>query len=181
MVAGKEAVITVVAHGAGNEGASFDLALNRFSVPGLVRVQRIRANLQMPSMVMAASANPAYLLGDGPVDEGDLEALIERLRSPDAMIRMEAADDLRCLGRKAASASAPLADLLGDASPRARLSAAATMLQISDKEGRAIAVLGRGLDSASLAGHHDAWAGGVRGGWVCHAALGRPRSVDRCG
>ena len=75
MIGGKEAVITVVAHGADNEGASFDLALNRFNVPGLVRVQRIRANMQMPSMVMAASANPAYLIGEGPVDEGDLAAL----------------------------------------------------------------------------------------------------------
>ena len=100
MLSGKEAVITVVAHGADNEGASFDLALNRFNVPGLVRVQRIRATMQMPSMVMAASANPAYLIGEGPVDEGDLAALIERLKARDAMVRTEAADDLRCLGRR---------------------------------------------------------------------------------
>ena len=72
MIGGKDAVITVVAHGADNEGASFDLALNRSSLPGLVRVERIRANMRMPGMVMAASANPAYLIGDGPVDEGDL-------------------------------------------------------------------------------------------------------------
>ena len=100
MLGGKEAVITVVAHGADNEGASFDLALNRFNVPGLVRVQRIRATMQMPPMVMAASANPAYLIGEGPVDEGDLAALIEQLKSPDAMVRTEAADDLRCLGAR---------------------------------------------------------------------------------
>ena len=42
MIGGKEAVITVLAHGADNEGASFDLALNRSNVPGLARVQRIR-------------------------------------------------------------------------------------------------------------------------------------------
>ncbi len=70
MVAGKDAVLTVVAHGESDEAASFDLALNRFSTPGLVRIQRIRANLQMPPMVMAVSRNPAYAIGPGPVDEG---------------------------------------------------------------------------------------------------------------
>ena len=156
MIGGKDAVITVVAHGADNEGASFDLALNRFNLPGLVRVQRIRANMQMPGMVMAASANPAYLIGAGPVDEGDLAALIERLRSPDAMVRMEAADDLRCLGHKAASAAAPLTELLGNPSQRVRLSAAAAMLQIDAKEARAMEVLAQGLESADLAERRDA-------------------------
>ncbi len=55
MIGGKDAVLTTVAHGADNEGASFDLALNHFNLPGLVRVQRIRANLRMPGMVMAAT------------------------------------------------------------------------------------------------------------------------------
>ncbi len=148
MLGGKEVIITVVAHGADNEGASFDLALNRSNLPGLVRLQRIRANMQMPSMVMAASANPAYLIGDGPVDEGDLAVFIERLRSPDAVVRIEAADDLRCLGRKAASAAVPLRELLDDPSPRVRLSAAAAMLQVHSKEARAQEVLARGLKSA---------------------------------
>jgi HEAT repeat protein len=151
MIAGKDAVITAVAHGAGNEAASFDLALNRSNLPGLVRVERIRANMQMPGMVMAASANPAYLIGEGPVDEGDLAALIERLRSAEAMVRMEAADDLRCLGRKAVSAAAPLRELLGDPSPCVRLSAAAALLQIDPKETRAPEVLARGLESSDLA------------------------------
>jgi len=156
MIAGKDAVITAVAHGADNEGACFDLALNRFSVPGLVRVQRIRANLQMPPMVMAASANPAYLIGEGPVDEGDLETLVERLHSPDAMVCMEAADDLRCLGRKAVSASAALTDLLSSPSQRVRLSAAAALLQINSKGARAVEVLAQGLESVDLVERRDA-------------------------
>ena len=156
MLGGKEAVITVVAHGADNEGASFDMALNRSNLPGLVRVERIRANMQMPGMVMAASANPAYLVGAGPVDEGDLAALIEGLRSPEATVRMEAADDLRCLGRKAVLASAPLTELLSDPSLQVRLSAAAAMLQIDSKEVRAIEVLARGLASTDLADRRDA-------------------------
>ena len=98
-------------------------------------------------MVLAASANPAYLIGEGPVDEGDLAGLIERLRSPDAIIRMEAADDLRRLGRKAASATAPLTELLGNPPQRVRLSAAAALLQINPKEARAVEVLARGLET----------------------------------
>ncbi len=143
MISGKDAILTVVAHGADNEGASFDLALNRFNLPGLVRVQRIRANLQMPGMVMAATSSPAYLIGTGPVDEGDLDGLIERLRSPEATVRAAAADDLRCLRRKAAPAVPLLAELLGDASPRVRLSAAAALLQIDPKQVRSVEVLRR--------------------------------------
>jgi hypothetical protein len=156
MLAGKEAIITVVAHGADNEGASFDLALNRYSVPGLVRLQRIRANMQMPPMVMAASGNPAYLIGEGAVDEADLPSLIERLHSRDPMVSMEAADDLRCLGRKAQSALAPLTELLSNSSQRVRFSAAAAILQINPKETRAVEVLAQGLESADLAVRREA-------------------------
>jgi HEAT repeat protein len=156
MIAGKDAVITVVAHGAGNEGASFDMALNRSNVPGLVRVERIRANLRMPPMVMAASANPAYLIGEGPVDEDDLAALVEKLGSPDAQVCMEAADDLRSLGRKAAPAAGPLRKLLAHPSRRVRLSAAAAVLGIASPEATALQVLQEGLASADLAERRDA-------------------------
>jgi len=44
MLAGKDTVLTVVAFGADNEGPSFDLALNRASLPGLIKVQRIRVD-----------------------------------------------------------------------------------------------------------------------------------------
>jgi len=156
MVAGKDAVLTVVAHGADNEGASFDLALNRHSLPALVRVQRIRGTMTMPPMVMAASANPAYMIGPGAVDEGDVPVLIEKLKSSDAMVRSEAADDLRCLGGKAGAAAAPLAGLLNDATPRVRLSAAAALLQINPKDVRSVEVLARSLESADLAERRDA-------------------------
>jgi HEAT repeat protein len=156
MVAGKDAVLTVVAHGADNEAASFDLALNRPSVPGLVRVQRIRANLRMPPMVMAASGNPAYMIGPGPVDEGDLPALIKKLKAADPMVCAEAADDLRCLGRKAGAAAAPLTGLLKSAAPRVRTSAAAALLQINDKDAGALELLKRGLESADLAERREA-------------------------
>lgn len=156
MLNGRNAVITVVAFGANDEGPCFDLALNRQALPALVRVQRIRANLKMPAAVQAASASPAYLLGVGPVDDADLPALMEKLRHADAMERAEAANDLRCLGRKAAAAAAPLAELLSDAAPRVRLSAAAALLCISPPDPRAVGVLAQGLDSAELSVRREA-------------------------
>jgi HEAT repeat protein len=147
MLAGKTAVLTVVAFGADNEGASFDLALNRQNLPGLARLQRIRANLQMPGMVAGASSNPAYFLGAGAVDEDDIPGLIEKLKSSDAMVRAEAAEDLRCLGRKARDAAAPLTKLLGDPAERVRLAAASALLQIAPKDAKPVDVLSRGLDS----------------------------------
>ena len=47
ILAGKTAVITALPHGANREGASFDLALNRASLPGFVKVQRLRASNRM--------------------------------------------------------------------------------------------------------------------------------------
>jgi hypothetical protein len=156
MTAGKDAVLTVVAHGADNEGASFDLALNRASVPGLVRVERIRASAKMPPMVMAASANPAYVVGPGPVDEGDLPALVAKLDTADPMVSAEAANDLRCLGRKAGAAAVPLAELLQHTVPQVRLSAAAALVRIDPKDARALTVLSRGLQSANPAERREA-------------------------
>jgi HEAT repeat protein len=151
MLADGSAVLTVVAFGSDNEGASFDLALNRASLPGLVKLQRIRAELNMPPMVMAASANPAYFLGPGRIDEDDLPALIEKLKSSDALVRAEAADDLRCLKGKAVAAAKALAELLGDASWRVRLPVAAALLRITPKDARPLSTLAQGLKDPDVA------------------------------
>jgi HEAT repeat protein len=148
MLAGKDAVLTVVGHGIDNEGASFDLALNRPNLPGLVRVQRIRGNMNMPAMVMAATANGSYSIGPGSVDEEDLPALLAKLKSPDADIKAAAADDLRALGLKARKASESLTPLLKDQSARVRCSAAAALLQINPRDSQPVTILAHGLASA---------------------------------
>ncbi|HEX5273443.1 MAG TPA: hypothetical protein VFW33_23260, partial [Gemmataceae bacterium] len=125
MLAGKSAVITTLPHGAEEQGgASFDLALNRANLPGLVKVQRIRADLRMPPMVMAVSANSAYLVGQGPAGEDEIPALRKQLQSADPIVRAESAGDLGALGPKAKEAAADLAKLLDDAAPAARLAGA---------------------------------------------------------
>ena len=134
MLSGKDAIITVVAHGADSQAASFDLALNRANLPGLIKVQRIRANQNMPAMVMAASGNPANTIGAGPVDENELPTLIEKLKSSDADVRAASADDLRCLGCKSAPAADDLKKLLKDSDVSVRLSAAAALLNIDKKD-----------------------------------------------
>ena len=163
MLAGKDAVITTVQHGV-HDAASFDLALNRASLPGLIRVQRIRANMAMPGMVMAVSANPAYLIGKGRVGEEDLPALLTQLRSADATIRAESADELRDLGRKAGAAEKILAELLGDSVPRVRFSSASALLCINNENQNAVEVLAKGLaDSDSTARRNAAQAAGRSG------------------
>jgi len=156
MLAGKDAILTAVAHGAEDEAASFDLALNRTSVPELVRVQRIRADMKMPPMVMAASSSPAYFLGVGAVDEAELPALLEKLKSSDPMVRADAADDLRRLGPKAKDAQGPLAQYLSDSAPRVRFAAAAALLRINSKDTRGIEPLSKGLESTDAVERRDA-------------------------
>jgi HEAT repeat protein len=147
IAAGKTAVITTVPHGA-DDGASFDLALNRPNLPGLVRLQRIRANLQMPAVVMAVSANPAWVVGQGAAGEEEIPALIEKLKSPDALVRGESASDLRTLGPKAFAAAAPLATLLEDQTAAVRMSVAAALLRIAPPSPRGVAVLSEGLENS---------------------------------
>ena len=156
MLAGKDAVLTVVAHGADDEAASFDLALNRTSVPELVRIQRIRADMKMPPMVMAASSNPAYSLGIGAVDEAELPGLLTKLKSADPVVRADAADDLRRLGPKAKGALKPLTELLRDAAPRVRFAAAAAVMRIDPKDTQGVEPLSKGLESTDPAERRDA-------------------------
>jgi HEAT repeat protein len=168
MLAGKDAIITVVAFGADQEGASFDLALNRQALPGLARVQRIRANLKMPQMVAGASSNPNYFIGLGAVDEAEVPLLIEKLKSGDAMARAEAAEDLRTVGKPALAAEAPLTALLSDAAPHVRLAAASALLKINQKNEAPLEVLKQGLSSSNpderrLAAHATGMAGKAAG------------------
>jgi HEAT repeat protein len=164
MLAGKTAVITTVPHGAGDEAASFDLALNRTNQPGLLRLQRLRVNLRMPGAVMAASANPALLVGPGPAGEEEIPSLIERLRSPDATVRVEAADDLRTLGLKANAAVATLVKLVDDPSAWVRTSAAAALLCIRPQDSHPVEVLAAALHSPeTTARRHAARAAGLAG------------------
>lgn len=151
MLAGQNAVLTVVAHGDDEEAGSFDMALNRARIPDLVRVQRIRANLQMPSRVLAASANPTYMIGPGAVDETDLPELLQKLKSQDALTRADAAEDLRRLGRRAHTALTTLTSLLEDVDPRVRLAAAAAILRIDPENTQALIPLSQGLASAAPA------------------------------
>ncbi|MFI5380514.1 MAG: HEAT repeat domain-containing protein [Tepidisphaerales bacterium] len=163
MLTGKTAIITTMPHGA-DEGASFDVALNRGNLPGLITVQRIRANLRMPAVVMAVSANPAFLVGQGPAGEDEIPALIEKLKSPDPTVRAEAADDLLGLDGKAEAAGSALAQLLDDQSALVRMSAAAALLQITPSHARAVEVLACGLDSSDVAvRRHAARAAGLAG------------------
>ncbi len=144
LLAGKSAVITTLPHGADQQGASFDLALNRASLPGLVKVQRIRANLRMPSVAMGVGSNPAYVLGQGRASRDDVAPLREKLGSADASVRAESAVDLGFLGTDAADSAGDLAKLLED-EPRVRLAAASALLRVKPGDRRAGEVLARGL------------------------------------
>jgi HEAT repeat protein len=156
MQAGKDATITVVGYGADNEGASFDLALNRPNLPGLVRIQRIRARLGMPGRVMAASANPAYFIGEGRTSAGDIPKLIEDLKSKEPLTRAAAAENLGYLRGKAASSVSALEPLLKDDSAAVRFSAARALIILKANPDAALKVLEAGLTSKISAEQREA-------------------------
>jgi HEAT repeat protein len=155
MLAGKNAIITVVPHDT-SDASNVDLALNRFSLPGLIQPKRIRADMKMPTTVASVGANPAYLVGKGAVGVEDLPSVIQRLKSQDPAVQAEAAGDLRSLGRKAQAAAESLADLLDDKTPSVRLSAASALLVIAPPNPRSIEILSQGLASDAPTVRRDA-------------------------
>jgi HEAT repeat protein len=164
ILAGKTAVITALPHGANREGASFDLALNRASLPGFVKVQRLRASNRMPEMAMGVGSNPVWVVGMGRVGKGELPGFRQKLKSGDAAVRAEAARDVGFLGADAADAVDDLAKLLGDKVPSVRLAAASALLRISGKNARAVDVLTQGLaDGDAAVRRQAARAAGLAG------------------
>ena len=75
MLKGQAAVITVVAYGDDDAAASFDLALNRQSLPGIVKLQRVRTTPNMGSCRWRRLESVGFI-GMGVVDERDLPALL---------------------------------------------------------------------------------------------------------
>jgi HEAT repeat protein len=160
MLAGRDAVLTMMPHGV-EKGASFDLALNRSAFRGLVKVQRLRANLKMSSVVFSVSNSPIYMLGMGPADEADLPGLIKQLDSADANERAEAADDLRqmtdVIGASKTLSSVPaLEKRLDDKDARVRCLAAGAILRITRGHEAATKVLLKGLESSNAVERRDA-------------------------
>lgn len=151
LVAGQSAVITVVAFGADSEGASFDLALNRQSLPGVIRLQRIHATPGMPGNVASASSNPTYFIGAGVVDEEDIPELLEKMKSADASVRWDAVEDLRTLGKRAKSAMPTLSALLKDSDAHVRDAAASALLKMDPRQSAATEILLAGLSAKDAA------------------------------
>jgi HEAT repeat protein len=164
MLANKSAVITALPHGLDDEGGSYDLALNRASLPGVVRVERIRASLRMPDVAMGVGKNPAYVVGSGRADADDVSALREKLKAKDATTRAESASDLGFVGADASDAVDDLAKSLKDESPMVQMAAAAAILRIKPKEKRGLDELKKGLGSDdAITRRHAARAAGLAG------------------
>jgi HEAT repeat protein len=145
---GRSAVITTVAYGSDAEGAMFDIALNRQSLPGVVRVQRVRASKTMPAAVWTASSDPGYFVGAGVADKRDVPALIAQLKEGDGGRRAEAAEDLGTLGRAGRPAIGALEAVLKDDDARARSGAAGALVRIDPGNAAALEAIEADLGSA---------------------------------
>ena len=164
ILAGKSAIITTLPHGANREGASFDLALNRANLPGLVKMQRLRASKNMPEMAMGVGSNPAFVVGAGRVGKDELPALRARLKSQSAAERAESAGEIGFLGGDAADAVKELEGLLDDKVAHVRMASASALLRITGKHARAVEVLGTGLgDKDASTRRHAARSVGLAG------------------
>ena len=185
MLAGKDAVITVVAHGADNEAGSFDLALNRASLPG-----RSGCSGSAPTREDADAGDghggvgkPGRIwLGGGGRRERMCPRWSRGSNSADAMVRAEAADDLRSLACKARDRRSPWPRCSADPSPSRPPVGRRRCLQIRRQE-RPAHRRARHKESGQRpwpnAGRGDSdRAGGLRGGVSCRES---GRTLTRAG
>jgi HEAT repeat protein len=186
ILAGGEAVLTMVPHG-DEENVGFELALNRMAYPGLVTVQRVRANMKMPNTVWTVSSNPLYMVGLGPVDEADLPEVVKQLAAGDAEARAGAAEDIRQLteivgAARTRSTVGLLETCLGDREPRGRCAAAGTILRITHGHEKALKVLADGLAGSDKATQREAAEAaavtGKAGGLLVPALAGLLKDKD---
>jgi HEAT repeat protein len=130
VLAGKEAVITAVVHGA--HGAQ---AYDAVAYRGLVRsterpVWRIKASLKMPGSVGDLATTPAFVVGLGAGGPEDLPPLLRALKESEWRTRAGAAEDIALIGRAAREAIPALRSALEDADGRVRAAAAGALAHI---------------------------------------------------
>ncbi|HEX8374469.1 MAG TPA: HEAT repeat domain-containing protein, partial [Geminicoccaceae bacterium] len=130
MLAGETTPITVIVYGATDVDTSFDLALGRNTLPGLAKVQRVRASLNMAPMVAAASGQDGYVIGPGTGDASNVPALLAALKSADTRTRAEAAEEIGNLGKDGREAAGALEAALVDGEFAVRNAAAAGLLRV---------------------------------------------------
>lgn len=143
ILAGKETVITTVAHGGDGQGSFFEVVFKK-SLQGRP-VQRVRASLAMPDMVYLIGTDPRFFVGLGPVGKEEVPTLVQALTQGDRQRRIEAAGDLALLGPAAKEAAPALARLLKDDDTLVRIHAAEALAKIVAGHRPAIAVLGDAL------------------------------------
>ena len=145
ILAGRQTLITTVAHGANGWGAFFEVAM-RPSLRGPdCPLQRIRASMDMPDQVFLIGRNPRYFVGLGPAGVEDVPALIKVMRGADRAGRLEASDHLGLLGPAAKEAAPALTGALRDGDPLVRVRAAEALAKVDPGQGVAMNALAKGL------------------------------------
>jgi HEAT repeat protein len=148
MLDGKETVLTSVWHMAegwsGYESVAFKQPLTAARLP----VGRIRARLTMPDHVGDVMNDPRYLVGKGAGGAENVPGLVRALRNSARGVRLEAAENLGFLGKKARPAVPDLVQLLEDPDALVRVRAAEALLRIDSHQGVAVPALLRALESS---------------------------------
>jgi HEAT repeat protein len=153
IAAGKEVIITTVAHGAQGRGSFSDVVFNTLQSGAPAPMQRMRASRNMPAILIGMGADPQWFVGFGAVTADDLPRLEKDLQSPDPQARLEAADDLRLLGPGIAAnniAQSALEHQLTDSDPQVRLHIATTLLTINPKQTQSHDLLAAALSDPAI-------------------------------
>jgi HEAT repeat protein len=127
MIAGKEAVISVVRYGGDSASQRRQLFKNIFRGTDEVIVRQ-KASLKMPSY--AYDYNPSLMVGPGAGGPENLPPLLEELKNAESRVRRDAAEELGRIGGEARRAIPQLEQVLRDPCAEVRIAAAGALANI---------------------------------------------------
>jgi HEAT repeat protein len=147
LLAGKDAVITAISHGARSDVWQYDNVGFRKVLRGKdCPVWRIKASLEMPgNAAEAGSKDSKWFVGPGAAGAEEVPALAKKLRGGPSELRVEAAEDLGLIGQNARGALPQLIQALEDADSLVRISAARAVALIEKEHEGIVAVLEKAL------------------------------------
>jgi HEAT repeat protein len=148
ILAGRETIVTAVAHGTDRGSRFFDVVLKSALRGRACPLNRQKAG-SMRAGAVHQNVGSGGVVGPGAAGPEDVGRLLAQLKQPEVEARLDAADDLATIEPPAKEAVEGLTAALRDTDPRVRVHAAAALMAIVPASAPALAAFKEGLGHAA--------------------------------
>ncbi len=148
ILSGQEVTITVIRHSTHNQTSFGAVAFKHLLRGGHVPIGCMKASLSMPATILESTRDQSASAGSGDLSEQERASFARALRSPDARVRAEAAEELQLVGPQARALAPALSAALSDSNGLVRVRAAGALARVSPEDPAALPVVLRALQDA---------------------------------